>query len=213
MSVPDVLYVMLTALFAAAALRGLRHGVLSPRSGWRSRIDHLLHAVMALAMAAMPWGWGLPETAQTTFFAAAALWFPLTAVRRRHESRLAATAGRLPYAVGMAAMAWMVRMPHATAGPSTQTQAGGLPAAHQAPHLARSVGESRAGDVVTAALALCLLACALRSLTRDMPILRSTTETVDTADTVDLSTPSESYRHFWDGFMALGTVVMLLMPH
>jgi hypothetical protein len=56
MSAPDVPYGMLTALFAAAALRGLRQGVQSPRSAWCSRIDHHLHAVMALAMTAMPWG-------------------------------------------------------------------------------------------------------------------------------------------------------------
>lgn len=181
MSAPDVVHGMLTALFAAAALHGLRHGVLSPRSGWRGRVDHVLHAVMALAMAAAPWGRVLPGRAQTAFFVAATLWFPLTAVRR-HESRLTVTAGRLPSALGMAAMAWMVRMPHAT-------------------------GESRAADAVTAMLALSLLGYALRSLTRDMPTLRSPTQTECTA------TPGECYRHFWDGSMALGTAVMLLMPH
>ncbi|WP_171115138.1 MULTISPECIES: DUF5134 domain-containing protein [unclassified Streptomyces] len=212
MSAPDVVHGMLTALFTAAALHGLRHGILSPGSGWRSRIDHLLHAVMALAMAAMPWGRVPVGTAQSTFFVAAALWFPLTAVRRRHESQLTATARRLPYAVGMAAMAWMV-MPHATKDAPHQTQAKGLPSAHQGAHLACPAGESSPADVVIAVLALCLLTCALRSLTRAMLPVRATKETVDISDAVGTSTLGESYRHFWDGSMALGTAIMLLMPH
>lgn len=209
MSASDVVHGMLTALFTAGALRGLRHGILSPGSGWRSHIDHLLHAVMALAMAAMPWG-RLPVGSM--FFVAAALWFPLTAVRRRHESRLTAIAGRLPYAVGMAAMAWMV-MPHAREGASHQTQAKGLPSAHHGSDLAGPAGESSSADLVIAVLVLCLLTCALRSLTRAMLPVRAIEETVDTTDAVGTSTLGESCRHFWDGSMALGTAIMLLMPH
>ncbi|MGP4052021.1 DUF5134 domain-containing protein [Streptomyces sp. 2A115] len=210
MSATDVVYCVLTALFAAAAVHGLRHGVLSRSAGWRGRVDHLLHTAMALAMAVMPWSWGraLPELPQTAFFAAAALWFPLTAVSHRQESRLAATARRLPYAAGMAAMAWMT---HSTAGRSHETLAGGLPAAHHAAQLGHPAGESRAGDTVTAVLALYLLACALWSLTRDMPTLRTAADTV--VDSVDASTVKQPYGRFRDGSMTLGTVIMLLMPH
>src|SRR4051794_20327447 len=151
MSAADVVYCMLTALFAAAAIRALRHAALSRSSGWRSRVDHFLHTAMALAMAEMPGNWGrmLAAPPPTAFFAAATLWFPLTALSRWQESRLTAIAPRLPYAAGMAAMAWMT---HSMAGPSHENLAEGLPAAHQAAHLGHSAGESKAGDVVTGAL-------------------------------------------------------------
>ncbi|MFJ3307183.1 DUF5134 domain-containing protein [Streptomyces sp. NPDC086549] len=207
MSAADVVYCMLTALFAAAAVRVLRHAIVSRRLAWRGRVDLSLHAAMALAMAVMPWNGVriLPAVPLTAFFAAAALWFPLTAVSRRQESRLTATARRLPYAVGMAAMAWMA---HSMAVPSHETLAEGFPAAHQAAHLGHSAGGSKAGDVVTGVLALYLLVCALRSLTRDMPTL------CRVPDTVALSTSfRDLYGHFWDGSMTLGTVIMLLVHH
>ncbi|MET8809811.1 DUF5134 domain-containing protein [Streptomyces sp. NPDC004546] len=50
---------------------------------------------------------------QAAWFAAAAVWFPLTAVRRGQEPRPVATAPRLPHAAAMAAMAWMT---HSMAG-------------------------------------------------------------------------------------------------
>ncbi|MEU9292009.1 DUF5134 domain-containing protein [Streptomyces sp. NPDC048275] len=45
----------------------------------------------------------------TALFAAAALWFPLSALSRRRGERLPAVARSLPSAAGMAAMAWMAR--------------------------------------------------------------------------------------------------------
>ncbi|WP_316741491.1 DUF5134 domain-containing protein [Streptomyces sp. MK7] len=83
MSAADVVDCMLTALFVAAALRSLRQAVLFRSQQRRGRVDHLLHAVMALAMAVMPWNVGRMPSGipQTAFFAAAALWFPLTADR------------------------------------------------------------------------------------------------------------------------------------
>lgn len=188
MNATDTVHALLTTLFACAAGYAVRHAFLPPGSAWRGRVDHLLHAAMAVAMAAMPWGPTPPRTAQAVFFTAAALWFPLTAVRRPRESHLAETARRLPYALGMAAMVWMLRTPHAT---------------HHAP----AVGASTAGSLVTAALALCLLACALRSLTRDMPTLRAT------SDPSGVLPSPRPYGHFWDGSMALGTAIMLVMPH
>ncbi|MFD7599489.1 DUF5134 domain-containing protein [Streptomyces mirabilis] len=183
MSASDVVRCMLTALFAAGAVHALWCGLLSRSSGWRSRGDHLLHTVMALAMAVMLWNVGgmLPE-ARTIFFAAAALWFPLTAVSRQRQFELTDVARRLPYTAGMAAMAWMTYLGHSTG--------------------------SKAGGVVTGVLALYLLACALRSLTRDMPVLRRAPGTADSSTGI-----RAPYTHFWHGSMALGTVIMLLMHH
>ncbi|MDT0401454.1 MULTISPECIES: DUF5134 domain-containing protein [Streptomyces] len=174
----DVLSGLLTALFAAAAVRGLWHGVLSPDRGGHDRVGHLLHTAMALAMAVMPWspGAGVPGPPQAAFFAAAALWFPASALVRRHGRRPAAVLRSLPYAADMAAMALMA---HRMTGHS-----------HGAPPAA------------AAALAVCLLLCALRSLTRCMPSLRAT---------AGRRTAGDPYTCFWDGSMALGTAVMLLM--
>ncbi|WP_089105531.1 DUF5134 domain-containing protein [Streptomyces hyaluromycini] len=205
MSATDVVYCMLTALFTAAAVRALRHALVSRSLGWRSRVDHLLHTAMALAMAVMPWncGPGLPELPQTVFFAAAALWFPLTAAGCPQRSRPTATARRLPYAVGMAAMAWMTL---SMASPSHEPVAEGLPSERQAVNLGHSAGESKAGTVVTGVLALYLLVSALRSLTRGMPTLRGV------SDAVAIPTGTRGpYGGFWDGSMALGTVIMLLV--
>ncbi|MGP4012078.1 DUF5134 domain-containing protein [Streptomyces sp. 4N124] len=181
MSAADVVHWMLTALFAAAAVHAVRQGVLTRSSGWRGRVDRSLHAAMALSMAVMPWAWGhlLPEVPQTAFFAVGALWFPASARGRSQASRLADLVRRLPHAAGMAAMAWM--------------------------HLGHSM-ETKGGDLVTGVLTLYLLACALRSLTRDMPALRGTSGTVDVA--TDAHAP---YEHFWHGSMALGTAILLLM--
>jgi hypothetical protein len=207
MSATEVVDYMLTALFTAAAVRALRQGVLTRTRACRSRVDHLLHAAMALAMAVMPWSWGraLPELPQSVFFAAAALWFPLTAVNSGQERQLSATARRLPYAVGMAAMTWMS---YRAAGHSHQTMAEGVPTAHQAMHLSHSMGESKADSVATGVFALYLLTCSLRSLTRGMPALRATTETADNSTSL-----KSACDRFWDGATAMGTVVMLLMPH
>lgn len=186
MSATAAVHALLTTLFVGAAGYAVRYALGPPGSAWRGRVDHLLHAAMAVAMAAMPWGPLLPRTGQTVLFTAAALWFPLTPVRRPGEPLQAATARRLPYALGMAAMVWMLHSPHAT---------------HHAP----ATVESTTGSLVTAALALCLLTCALCSLTRDMPGLRATSDTPGI-----LLRP---YGHFWDGSTALGTAIMLVMPH
>ncbi|MGW5480342.1 DUF5134 domain-containing protein [Streptomyces sp. NPDC004008] len=204
MSAADVVHWMLTTLFAAGAVRALRHGVLARSSGWRSRVDHVLDTAMALGMAVMPWTSGhmLPELPPTVFFAAAALWFLLTPVRRAQESTLVAITRRLPHAAGMAAMAWMTYL---TAGPSHETLAEGLSPAHHVAHVGHSTG-AKGGDLITGVLALYLLACALRSLTRDMPTLRGASGTVDVATSM-----CGPYNHFWPGSMALGTAIMLLM--
>ncbi|GAA2332106.1 DUF5134 domain-containing protein [Streptomyces kunmingensis] len=187
MSSLNVVHALLTALFGGAALYAVRHALAADGHAWRVRVDHLLHAAMALAMAAMPWGPTPARNAQAVFFTVAALWFTCTPTRRPRESRPAALVRRLPSALGMAAMVWMLRTPHTL---------------HHAP---TAMTESRTGSPVTAALALCLLGCALRSLTRSIPALWTAAHPVG-----GLPRP---YRHFWDGSMALGTAIMLIMPH
>ncbi|MFE9907325.1 DUF5134 domain-containing protein [Streptomyces clavifer] len=201
MSAPDVVYCMLTVLFLAAAIHGLRQGLLRQESGWRSRVGHLLHAAMALAMAAMPWSWGraLPLVPQTAFFAAAALWFCSTAVSHRRGSRRTTTARSMQAAAGMAAMAWMSH--------SMASSSHGGHTVRQAEYSGPQAGGSAAGDLITVVLALYLLICSLWSLTRGMPTLRNI------PDLEGAPLAEHPYAHFWDGTMALGTVVMLLMPH
>jgi hypothetical protein len=186
-----VVNVLLTLLFVPLAAHGLQHGVGSPEVGRRERVDHLLHAAMALSMAAMPWSTGrlLPHEATVALFVVAALWFLVTAVSRRSAHRAHTLVQRLTYAAGMAAMAWTMLMQH-----------GGGDSVHV--HLARPTSEAAA----TAVLALYLLACALRSLTFPMPTLRSA------ADSARCDAAMAPFGYFRDGVMALGAAVMLLMP-
>ncbi|MDX2546243.1 DUF5134 domain-containing protein [Streptomyces sp. WI04-05B] len=188
MSAADVVHGMLTALFAGAAVHTLRQAALTRGAGWRGRGDVLLHTVMAAAMAVMPWqpiGDGPAPGWTALFFAAAALWFPLTAVLglRLRGPGWADLVHRSPHAVGMAAMAWM-------------------PVRHS------GVTDAGTGDLVTAALTLFLLAHALRSLTQDMPTLRGASGGVSIS--TDLGGPC---ARFWQGSTAMGTALMLLMHH
>ncbi|MFG2944827.1 DUF5134 domain-containing protein [Streptomyces adustus] len=205
----DIVHVMLTMLFALAALHALRHGVRSPGTGRRDRVDHLLHCAMAVAMAAMAWSPGRPLSGRTmtVLFTAAALWFPLTALHHRTPDTAAAIAGRLRPAVGMAAMAWMLRTPHGRAVLSHENPTGDVPVAHHGATLSHTAGTGATGAWVTGLLAVYLLVCAMRSLTRPMPSLRSATAAAHRAAATD------PYGHVRDGAMALGTAVMVLMPH
>jgi hypothetical protein len=192
---------MLTLLFAVVTLHVLWHGVRSAGAGRRDRVDLLLHCAMAAAMAAMPWSYGpsLSGRAATVFFTAAALWFLLTA----HPA--AVFAGRLTPAVGMAAMAWMSRTPPGAA--SETVAAAGVPAAHHTAAHGHAADASTTATLVTVILTVYLLGCALRSLTRPMPALRTATDPAHRAAAAD------PYGHVRDGAMSLGTAVMLLLPH
>ncbi|MFJ4833739.1 DUF5134 domain-containing protein [Streptomyces sp. NPDC088747] len=203
---------LLTLLFTVVAVHGLWHGPRPADSGWRGRGDRLLHAAMAVAMAVMPWGWGrrLPVAAMTVFFVAAALWFPLVAIGRSGV-RVTAIVGRSPHAVGMAAMVWMLHAPHAATGRVHENPAGASPPT--AGHFAASghmTGSAVTGQAVTASLTAFLLGCALWSLTRSMPPLRLSPlrPVVGGAGAA-----AEPYRQVREGAMALGTAVMLVMPH
>ncbi|BDD76487.1 DUF5134 domain-containing protein [Streptomyces anthocyanicus] len=203
----DAVHGMLTLLFAAVALHMLWHAVRSPGAGRRDRVDLVLHCAMAAAMAAMPWSPGPPLSgrAATVFFAAAALWFLLTA-------RTAAVfTGRLTPAVGMAAMAWMSRPPSGAVPVSAAARetvaAAGVPAAHHTAAHGHAADASTTATLVTVVLTVYLLGCALRSLTRPMPALRTA------ADHAHRAAAANPYGHVRDGAMALGTAVMLLLPH
>ncbi|MFK0119543.1 DUF5134 domain-containing protein [Streptomyces sp. NPDC090994] len=200
----DLVHVLLTVLFALVAAHALRQVLRPGGAGRRDRVDHLLHAGMAGGMAVMPWGLAHPLAGRTAVAvcAGAALWFLLSAPRRRPAGTVAAVGARLPAAVGMVAMAWMLRAaPH---GAAHQTLAAGGPAAH---HTAAAALPVPAVTAVTAVLAVGLLLCGVRSLTRPMPALRSAT------DDAHRTAARDPYGHARDGAMALGTAVMLLMPH
>ncbi|MFD9293066.1 DUF5134 domain-containing protein [Streptomyces sp. NPDC060030] len=201
MSAPDVVYSMLSVLFVAAAVHALTQALRRNEPDWRGRVGHLLHAAMALAMAAMPWSWGraLPVVPQTVFFAGAALWF-CSAALHGHASSWTAAARSLPAAAGMTAMAWMT---HSMA----DSAHGGDTPGHHAGHLGSPTGGPETADMITAVLALYLLICSLWSLTRCMPTLGKA------PDTAGRPVAARVYGHFWDGSMAMGTAVMLLMPH
>ncbi|WP_405866129.1 DUF5134 domain-containing protein [Streptomyces sp. NBC_00005] len=196
MCATDVVSSLLTVLFAAAAVHALRRRVLPRSPGRRRRVDGVLHTVMAVAMAAMLWGGEamVPARVQVAFFVGAALWFPVSALSRRHGTRLSEAARNAPSAVGMAAMAWMAR-------PMVSPGHHALAAAHAG----HPMGEQATHGAGTGVLVLCLLAYALRSLTRDMPGLRRS------ADDSPACSTKELYGHFWEGATHLGTVVMLLM--
>ncbi|MEV5514171.1 DUF5134 domain-containing protein [Streptomyces flaveolus] len=196
---------MLTLLFAAVALHVLWNAVRSPGADRRDRVDLVLHCAMAAAMAVMPWSPGPPLSgrAATVFFTAAALWFLLTA-------RTAAVfAGRLTPAVGMAAMAWMSRTASGAVSASAQetVAAAGVPAAHHTADHGHATDASTTATLVTVVLTVYLLGCALRSLTRPMPALRTATDPAHRAAATD------PYGYVRDGAMSLGTAVMMLLPH
>ncbi|MFE2889135.1 DUF5134 domain-containing protein [Streptomyces graminifolii] len=204
MSTPLVLvHSMLTLLFVVLLLHGLARDVGTRGTGFRVRADRLLRTAMVVTMAAMPWidlGAG-PAAAATGAFTVGALWFLLPF--GRPVGGAAAVAHRLPHAAGMAAMAWMLHGPHTAAG-HDHIQAA-------AAHVTASDGLAAAplhdGSAGTLALASGLLVYALWSLTRPMPSLRSV---ASAARRAAAATPA---RHVGEGAMALGTAVMLVLPH
>ncbi|MER5366536.1 DUF5134 domain-containing protein [Streptomyces sp. NPDC002722] len=203
------LHYMLTLSFVLVALHALWQSVRLPGAGCRDRVDHLLHFTMAAAMAAMPWSFYRPLSGRTmtVLFAAAALWFPLTALHRRGEGTALVIAGRLPPAAGMAAMAWMSWTPPGPAVPAHENLARGVPAAHHTLAHGHAASASMTAGLVTVTLTVYLLGCALWSLTRPMPALRAATDAAHRAAAAD------PCGHVRDGAMAMGTAVMLLLPH
>ncbi|AGP53294.1 DUF5134 domain-containing protein [Streptomyces rapamycinicus] len=105
---------VLTVLFAVPALSALWRAATPGRAdggpGASGRVAHLLHAVMALAMVAMVWPWGMdvPARPQIILFTLAAGWYAGVALARPAPlSRARALSDALPHTVMMGAMAWM----------------------------------------------------------------------------------------------------------
>ncbi|MFF0049196.1 DUF5134 domain-containing protein [Streptomyces sp. NPDC005498] len=75
---------ILTLLFCVLAAYGLWRALAPAAAGhrWAARLTHGLHAVMAAAMAAMAWAWGMDllVVPQVVFFSLAAAWFLIVAV-------------------------------------------------------------------------------------------------------------------------------------
>ncbi|ART71531.1 DUF5134 domain-containing protein [Mycobacterium dioxanotrophicus] len=94
---------IVTALFVVSALE-CGYAIVTGHRAWTHVVGHLLHFVMAVAMAVMAWprGAALPTTGPMVFFAAATVWFvAITVATARHR----AVAGY--HAFMMLAMAWM----------------------------------------------------------------------------------------------------------
>ncbi|MER7547240.1 DUF5134 domain-containing protein [Spirillospora sp. NPDC127506] len=105
-----VLFVLLAAYSVWRAVSG-SDGRTVGRGGAAARVAHVLHAVMAAAMAAMVWSWGmdLPAWPQVVFFTLAALWFVGIALAFPGGApRSRALLIAFPHALVMGAMAWMV---------------------------------------------------------------------------------------------------------
>lgn len=105
---------ILTAALAALAAYALWRALRASRRSVSGGISHLLHAVMAVAMALMCWpsGMELPAVPQVFFFAAAALWYPVAAAARPSggggSARSSGLLAALPHTAVMAGMAWML---------------------------------------------------------------------------------------------------------
>lgn len=94
-----------TGLFLFSAAETALTIARRPRT-WAQVVGHLLHFLMAVAMAAMAWPWGarVPPTGPAVFFVLAAAWFATTAATAH------TTAPRLwdgYHALMMLATAWM----------------------------------------------------------------------------------------------------------
>ncbi|NEA38755.1 DUF5134 domain-containing protein [Streptomyces sp. SID11385] len=218
---------ILTLLFVALAAYGLWRAVTARSHPWTARLAHVLHAVMALAMFAMAWEWGmdLPATPQVLFFSAAAAWFLLIALALPNavESRGRALAAALPHAVMTAAMAWMVAA--MSSGMSMDGMGGGH--AHDMPGMDMSAPGALAamtlsgtGDRWSAGLfALALLALALWWLARGFDAGRFVPRTANPGRAdggIGGGTAAGGAVHAaWDlgchGLMALGMAVMFVV--
>lgn len=105
---PGLRWILTLVLVALTVHAGRR---LARSLSWRERVSNLAHLVMAAAMAVMCWprGMDLPAAPQVALFAAAALWYPVSAALGTGEGSLSRRFVRsLPHAAAMAAMGWML---------------------------------------------------------------------------------------------------------
>ncbi|MER5497726.1 DUF5134 domain-containing protein [Streptomyces sp. NPDC002561] len=209
---------ILTLLFCALAAHGLWRALTARSRPWTARLAHALHAVMALAMFAMAWTWGmdLPGTPQVVFFSVAAAWFVSAALALPEGpgSRTRALVDALPHAVMTGAMAWMV------AAMSMDATGGGH--AHDMPGMDMSPPGATATMTLDGTtdrwsamlLALVLLALALRWLAKGFDTGRLAPRTTDGTASGD-GGPGSAVHAAWDlgchGLMALGMAVMFVV--
>lgn len=94
---------IVTALFVLSAVE-CAYAVATGRRVWTHAVGHLLHFVMAVAMAVMAWprGAALPTTGPMLFFGLAAVWFLAIAFTTAAHRTIAGY-----HAFMMLAMAWM----------------------------------------------------------------------------------------------------------
>ena len=94
---------IVTLLFVVSAAECV-YSLAAGRRSVTSIVGHSLHAIMAVAMAVMAWpsGAALPTRAPMVFFAAAAVWFAVIAIRDAAHRW-----GSGYHALMMLAMAWM----------------------------------------------------------------------------------------------------------
>ena len=205
---------ILTLAFVAVALYGIwRASTPTPAA---ARVTHLLHALMALAMVAMawPWGMGLAAVPQIWFFGLAAAWLAAAAVlwpgtrKRAHAVRAA-----VPHVLMMAAMAWML----AAMDTAMPGGTGGAPAMADMPGMDMSGAGATSAMTLTGAgprwtaglLAAVFLALALWWLARGFDRARGA------APAAAGHVPATAGHHPWDmgchGVMALGMSVMFVL--
>jgi hypothetical protein len=212
---------LLTVCFAAVAGRAAwRAGV--ARDGGApagdpalERVAHALHALMAVAMAVMPWPWGMsvPVTPQVVFFSLAAAWFLAAACFVRSSTaplpyRILHAA---PHALAMAATAWMtntMRAGSSVGGDESGSSMVDMPGMHmRAPGSATAMTLTGSDTSVTIVLAMVSLALALRWLTRGFDLARSKSA----ARTPHTLLATGPYKLSYHDLMALGMAVMLIV--
>jgi len=96
---------VVTLLFGLSAA-GLVFVIASGHLWWTSMVGHVLHVVMAVAMAVMAWPEGakLPTTGPMVFFLFAAAWFAVIALTRAEVGHRVSNSY---HSLMMLAMAWM----------------------------------------------------------------------------------------------------------
>ncbi|MGK2379538.1 DUF5134 domain-containing protein [Gordonia tangerina] len=110
--IADLTVRWIVTLLMAAAISEYVLSLVTHRLRWPGVIGHLLHIVMAAAMIAMAWPFGmdLPTTGPMVFFLGAGMWFVVAAIVFADTTAERAAHGY--HAVMMAAMAWMYAVMH-----------------------------------------------------------------------------------------------------
>lgn len=128
---------IVTVLFVVGAMEcGLP--ILTQRRPWTVVINHSVHFLMAVAMAAMAWPWGaqLPTTGPAVFFLLAAMWFTTIGIVAAQSPVSRVLYGY--HSLMMLATAWMyatmegtLRLAHSSDAPSTSMPGMGMAAMNE----------------------------------------------------------------------------------